>query len=62
MIDHILKSCGVGALDAPTIIFAKNAACVAQMESCYIKCTLTGHLIPMSYNRMGDRDSANYVM
>jgi hypothetical protein len=57
MIDHILKSCGVSALDAPTIIFEDNAACVAQMESCYVKCNLIEHVTPK-----GDRDSANYVM
>jgi hypothetical protein len=46
MIDHILKLCGVGALDAPTIIFEDNAACVAQMESCYIKSNLIEHITP----------------
>jgi hypothetical protein len=50
MIDHIFKLCGVGALDAPTIIFEDNAACVAQMESCYIKCNLIEHVTPkLSY-------------
>jgi hypothetical protein len=24
MVDHILKSCGIGALDTPTIIFEDN--------------------------------------
>jgi hypothetical protein len=46
MIDHILKSCGVGALGAPTIIFEDNAAYVAQMESYYIKSNLTEHITP----------------
>ena len=46
MVDHILKSCGIGALDAPTIIFEDNAACVVQMESGYIKSNLTKHITP----------------
>jgi hypothetical protein len=50
MIDHILKSCGIGAFDALTITFEANAACVAQMESCYIKSNLIEHITPkLSY-------------
>jgi hypothetical protein len=41
---HILKSCEIGSLDAPTIIFEDNAACVAQVESGYIKSNLTKHI------------------
>jgi hypothetical protein len=64
MIEHILKSCGIGAFDALTIIFEDNA-CVTQMESCYIKSNLIEHITPKLFyphNRMGDRDSANYVL
>jgi hypothetical protein len=46
MIDHIFKVCGIGALDALTIIFEDNVACVAQMESCHIKCNLIDHVTP----------------
>jgi hypothetical protein len=46
MIDHIFKLCGIGALDALTIIFEDNAACVAQMESYYIKSNLIEHITP----------------
>jgi hypothetical protein len=46
VVDHILKSCEIGSLDSPTIIFEDNAACVAQMESGYIKSNLTEHIAP----------------
>ena len=31
VINHITQSCGIGALDTPTIIFEDNSACVTQM-------------------------------
>jgi hypothetical protein len=46
VVGHILKSCEIGSLDAPTIIFEDNAICVAQMESGYIKSNLTKHIAP----------------
>ena len=46
MTNHIMQSCGIGALETPTIIFEDNAACVVQMESCYIKSNLTKHITP----------------
>jgi hypothetical protein len=46
VVGNILKSCEIGSLDAPTIIFEDNAACVAQMESGYIKSDLTKHIAP----------------
>jgi hypothetical protein len=46
MVDHILKSCGIGVLDTLTIIFEDNAACVVQMESGYIKNNITKHITP----------------
>jgi hypothetical protein len=50
MIDHIFKLCGIGALDSLTIIFEDNAACVPQMESCYIKSNLIEYFTPkLSY-------------
>jgi hypothetical protein len=33
VVGHILKSCEIGSLDAPTIIFEDNTTCVAQIES-----------------------------
>jgi hypothetical protein len=46
MVDHILKSCGIGALDTPTIIFEDNVACVVQMKSGYIKNNITKYITP----------------
>jgi hypothetical protein len=37
MIDHIQKSCGIGAIGSPTIIYKDNVAFVAQMQTGYIK-------------------------
>jgi hypothetical protein len=31
VINHIKTSCGIGALESPTIIYEDNATCVAQM-------------------------------
>jgi hypothetical protein len=33
MIDHIQKSCGLGAIESPMIIYKDNAACVTQMQT-----------------------------
>jgi hypothetical protein len=44
MIDHTQKSCGIGAIELPTIIFEDNAACVAQMQMRYIKTNYTKHI------------------
>jgi hypothetical protein len=46
MINHIIQSCGIGALETPTIIFTNNSACVTQMESAYIKSKMTKNIIP----------------
>ena len=46
LINHIIQSCSIGALETPTIIFENNAACVVQMESGYIKSNMTNHIIP----------------
>jgi hypothetical protein len=44
MIDHIQKSCGIGAIESPTIIYEDNAACVAQMQMGYTKNNYTKHI------------------
>lgn len=46
MTNHILKSCGLETIDAPTIIYEDNAACVAQMETGYVKSDMTKHITP----------------
>ena len=44
MIDHIQKSCGMNAVDTPTVIYEDNVACVAQMYMGYVKSNLTKHI------------------
>jgi hypothetical protein len=46
MIDHIQKSCELNAIESPTIIYKDNAACVAQMQTGYIKTNYTKHISP----------------
>jgi hypothetical protein len=46
MINHIMQTCGICAIDTPTIIFEDNLACTTQMESGYIKSNMTKHIIP----------------
>jgi hypothetical protein len=42
VINHIETSCGICALESPTIIFEDNAACVAQMQTGSIKTNYEG--------------------
>jgi hypothetical protein len=44
VINHIETSCDIGALQSPTIIYEDNAACVAQMQTRYIKTNYTKHI------------------
>ena len=46
MISHIQKSCDIGSLESPTIIYEDNAACVTQMQTGYIKSNITKHIAP----------------
>ena len=46
MIGHIQKSCGMNTVDAPTIIYEDNAACVVQMHMGYVESNLTKHIAP----------------
>jgi hypothetical protein len=46
MINHIQQSCGLGAIKAPTIIYKDNAACITQMETCYIKSNINKNISP----------------
>lgn len=46
MINHIQQSCGMGSIKSPTIIYEDNAACVAQMQTGYIKSNITKHISP----------------
>jgi hypothetical protein len=44
VINHIETSCGIGALESPTIIYEDNVACVAQMQIGYIKTNYIKHI------------------
>jgi hypothetical protein len=46
MTNHIQKSCGSNTTNNPTIIYEDNVACVAQMETDYIKSNMTKHISP----------------
>jgi len=46
MINHIEKSCGIDSVESPTIIYEDNAACITQMQKCYIKSNITKHIAP----------------
>jgi hypothetical protein len=46
MINYIQKSCGLGAIESPTIIYEDNAACVAQMQTGYIKTNYIKYISP----------------
>ena len=46
IINHIHQSFGIGSLESPTIIYEDNAACVTQMQTCYIKSNITKHIAP----------------
>jgi hypothetical protein len=44
MIDHIQKSCGIGAIESPTIIYEDNENCIAQIQTGYIKTNYIKHI------------------
>jgi hypothetical protein len=46
VINHIQISCGNELIGSPTIIYEDNAACIAQMQSCYVKSNVTKHITP----------------
>ena len=49
MIDHIQKSCGMNAVDTPTIIYEDNVAYVVQMKTGYIKNNIIEHIAPQLF-------------
>jgi hypothetical protein len=46
VINHIQTSCGMGVVESPTIIYEDNAACVAHMQTWYIKTNYTKYISP----------------
>jgi hypothetical protein len=46
VINHTQVSCGIEPIGSPTIIYEDNVACVAQMQSGYVKSNVTKHITP----------------
>jgi hypothetical protein len=46
VINHIKTSYGIGALESPIIIYEDNMACVAKLQTGYIKSNYTKHISP----------------
>jgi hypothetical protein len=46
VINHIQVSCGIESIGSPTIIHEDNTACIAQMQSDYVKSNVTKHITP----------------
>jgi hypothetical protein len=44
VINHIQVSCGIELIGSPIIIYEANAACITQMQSCYVKSNVTKHI------------------
>jgi hypothetical protein len=44
VINHIQSSCGIEQIGSPTIIYEDNVACVAQIQSGYVKLMLLNML------------------
>ena len=46
MMNFVQSSSGIGSVKSPTIIYEDNAACIAQMQTGYIKSNITKHISP----------------
>jgi hypothetical protein len=46
VISHIQVSCGIEPIGSSIIIYEDNAACIAQMQSDYVKSNVTKHITP----------------
>ena len=44
MINHVQQSCGLNTTNTLTIIYEDNTACVAQVQTGYVKSNLTKHI------------------
>ena len=43
---HVQNACGIMIAPTPTIIYEDNSACIAQVQSGYIKSNITKHISP----------------
>jgi hypothetical protein len=46
VINYVQVSCGIESTRSLTIIYEDNAACVDQMQSCYVKSNITKYITP----------------
>jgi hypothetical protein len=46
VINHIQVSCGIELIESPTIIYEDNVACIAQIQSSYMKSNVTKYITP----------------
>lgn len=46
VIQHVQNTCGLNITPTPTIIYEDNSACVAQIQTGYVKTSLTKHISP----------------
>jgi hypothetical protein len=46
VINHIQVSCAIEPIGSPTIIYEDDVACVAQMQSGYVKSNVIKHITP----------------
>ena len=46
VIHHVQNTCGLNITPTPTIIYEDNSACVAQIQTGYVKTSLTKHISP----------------
>jgi hypothetical protein len=44
VINHIQVLCSIEPIGSPTIIYEDNTACIAQMQSDYVKSNITKHI------------------
>ena len=50
MSSHVLNTCGITIAPSPTIIYEDNKACIAQIQSGYIKSNVTKHISPKFFS------------
>ena len=48
--NHVMNSCGVESNPSPTIIYEDNRACIAQIQSGYVKSNMTKHISPKFFH------------
>jgi hypothetical protein len=50
IINHIEQFCGIGSSESPTIIYEGNVACITQIQTGYIKSSITKYIAPKLFS------------